>query len=275
MALAAAVTGAAGLALAWMSLPDVSRLRGAWPDTTSYMRLRIQQASEAGRELTLRYRPVPLDRIPESLRRAVRVSEDAAFYQHPGLDVHEVRAALEGAWRERRAPRGASTITQQLARNLYLTPERTLSRKLREAMIAVQLESELSKRRILELYLNVIEFGDGVFGVQAGAAHYFGVPVERLSRRQAAELAAAIPAPRSDNPATRTREFLWRAGLAYRRAFADADSATAGSPPSPPGPAVSPLPAPGPVEDTGPPLPHLPPADSAVPAPDTTPAPGS
>lgn len=223
---AAAVVAVAALGLAAASMPDVSRLREAWPDTTSYMQLRLRQAEGAGRELTLRYDPVPLGRIPESVRRAVLVSEDAAFYGHFGIDLHEVRAAVAEAWRAKRLPRGASTITQQLARNLCLSPDRTLSRKLLEALIALRLEAGLSKHRILELYLNVIEFGDGLFGVQAASIRYFGLPVERLSPRQSAELAATIPSPRSDNPATRTGEFLWRADLAYRRAF-EGDSAAA------------------------------------------------
>lgn len=226
-----AVTGVAGLVLALASLPDVSRLRAGWPDTTSYMRLRVRQARDAGRQLELRYRPVPLERVPERLRRAVLVSEDAAFYGHWGVDLHEVEAALREAWRRGRAPRGASTITQQLARNLYLTPERSLSRKFREAVIALRLEAELSKRRILELYLNVIELGDGVFGVQAGSTRYFGRPVGRLTRRQAAELAATIPAPRTHNPATRTAEFAWRADLIYRRAFGGTEPASDGGRP--------------------------------------------
>jgi membrane peptidoglycan carboxypeptidase len=119
---AVAVSAVAGVLLEAASLPDGSEYRAAWPDTTAYMALRVEQAREAGDRMDLRYRPVPLSRIPEDLRRAVRVAEDAAFYQHSGLDFHELRAALAEAWREKRPPRGASTITQQLARNLYLPP---------------------------------------------------------------------------------------------------------------------------------------------------------
>lgn len=232
LALAASVTLGLGLTVA--SLPDVSRLRTAAPDTTAYMQLRLEQARASGRPLSLRHRPVPLDRISDRLRRAVRVAEDAAFYGHPGIDVHELKNALMEAWREKRMPRGASTITQQLARNLYLSPERTLTRKAREAAIAVRMETELSKERILELYLNAIELGTGVFGVQAASIHYFGRTADELSRRQAAMLAATIPSPRTDNPSTDTREFRWRTELVHRRAFGEYTSPDTGSdvPPS-------------------------------------------
>lgn len=162
----------------------------------------------------------------------MRVAEDAAFYRHPGIDFRELERALSEAWREKRPPRGASTITQQLARNLYLSPDRTLRRKAREAAIALRMESELPKERILELYLNVIELGNGVFGVQAGSTHYFGLPADRLSRRQAAMLAATIPSPRTDNPSTETQEFRWRTELVFRRAFGKTsatDTAAVGS----------------------------------------------
>lgn len=219
LALAVAVSVGVGLLLEAASLPDGSAYRRSWPDSTAYMELRLAQAREAGERLDLRYRPVPTGDVPDHLRRAIRVAEDASFYWHSGIDVHELKSALVEAWREKRMPRGASTITQQLARNLYLSPERTLTRKAREAVIAFRMEAELSKARILELYLNVIELGDGIFGVQAASTRYFGRPVARLSRRQAAMLAATIPSPRTDNPATETREFRWRTGLIYRRAF--------------------------------------------------------
>lgn len=224
---AVGLTVAVGVLLEAASLPDGSEYRGTWPDTTAYMRLRAEQAGEAGRRLDLRYRPVNLGRIPDRLRRAVRVAEDAAFYQHSGIDFHELRAALVEAWRRKQAPRGASTITQQLARNLYLSPERSLVRKAREAVIALKMESELGKVRILELYLNVIELGDGVFGAQAASIHYFGLRADMLSRRQAAMLAATIPSPRSDNPSTGTREFRWRSRLVFRRAFGERSDSVA------------------------------------------------
>ena len=213
------VGAAAGLL--WITAPDAAEFVDAWPEATAYMELRREQAREAGGDLAIAYRPVPLSRIPEAVQRAVRVSEDAAFYRHEGVDWHEVRAAVREAWQEEEAPRGASTLTMQLARNLYLSPERSFWRKLREVVIAAKIEDSLSKRRILELYLNVIELGPGVFGVEAAAQRYWGTSVAALGPPRAAELAATIPSPRRDNPATRTRRFLWRASLVARRAFED------------------------------------------------------
>ncbi len=207
------------LALAWATLPSVSGLADSWPDTTAYMHIRMAEAARRGQELRLSYRPVPLSQVPTALRRTVLVSEDAAFYDHSGFDWYELRAALEKAWREREPPRGASTITQQLARNLYLSPRRSLSRKVREALITRRLERKLSKNRILELYLSVIELGPGIFGMDAAARHYFGIPVSGVSATQAAMLAATIPAPLRDNPATDTRRFRWRTRLIAQRAF--------------------------------------------------------
>lgn len=207
------------LGLTWATLPSVSRFAASWPDTTAYMHIRIAQAARSDESFELRYRPVALAEVPRSLRRTVLVSEDAAFFDHAGFDWYEFRAAIGKAWREREAPRGASTITQQLARNLYLSPRRSLSRKLREALITMRLEKQLSKNRILELYLSVIELGRGVFGVDAAARHYFGVPVSDVSASQAAMLAATIPSPLRDNPATDTRRFRWRTDLIAGRAF--------------------------------------------------------
>lgn len=214
-----AIAGLAGVSLALLfavaTLPDVEALRTGWPERTAYM----QRWMRGGEGRTVDVRPVPLSRIPESVRRAVLVSEDAGFYGHHGFDWHEVRAALRDAWERKRPPRGASTITQQLARNLYLSSRRDPLRKLREALIARRLERALSKDRILELYLNVIELGPGTYGVESAARRYFGTSVSDVSRRQAAELAATIPSPRGNNPETNTRAFRVRADRAYARAF--------------------------------------------------------
>lgn len=218
----AAMTGAvvftvAGFGTLWVTLPEVGVLRSTTPDTTAYMGLRLRTARQEGRALEIRHRPVPLARIPDHLELAVRVAEDATFYQHDGVDWYEVRQALTEALHERELPRGASTITQQLARNLYLSPEQTPWRKLRELVLALKLERRLSKRRILELYLNVIELGEGIFGVDAASRHYFGVPVRDLTPEESVELAATIPAPLEDNPESRTPRFRWRVELIARR----------------------------------------------------------
>lgn len=228
--LAAVALAVVGLAVLWLTLPDPLPLATAWPETTAYVELRQRQAREAGRELELRWESVPLSRVPDHVERAVRVSEDAMFYRHPGVDLHEVRASLREWWTDEERLRGASTITMQLARNLHLSPERSYWRKLREVLLALRLESRLTKSRILELYLSVVELGPGVFGVEAAAGHYWGTTVAELDRRQAAELAATLPSPLEDNPRTRTRRFLWRADLIERRAFGGRTPPEAGAP---------------------------------------------
>jgi monofunctional biosynthetic peptidoglycan transglycosylase len=203
------------------------------------MEMRKARARAEGRELEVRWEPVPLASIPDHVERAVRVAEDAMFYRHHGIDWYEVWMSVEEWWSDDQRPRGASTITMQLARNLYLSPERSILRKARETLLALRLERRLSKARILELYLNVVELGPGVFGVEAAARHYWGTSVGGLGRREAAELAATLPSPRDDNPRTRTRAFLWRAGLIRGRAFGadttdvDAAADTAAAEPAP------------------------------------------
>ena len=183
------------------------------------MERRVREATERGATLAIDFRPVSLSRIPADVQRAVLVSEDAAFYGHRGFDWFELRAAISEAWKKQESPRGASTITQQLARNIYLSPERSLFRKLREALIARRLEGHLSKQRILELYLNVVELGPGIFGLEAGSRRYFNVSITDVSRLQAARLAATIPSPLRHNPRTDTSQYQWRTRLIYQRAF--------------------------------------------------------
>lgn len=185
-----------GALLFYLALPDVRPHAERFPETTAFMRLR---AAEPGGP-PIRYQPVPLERIDSTLVRAVLVSEDAAFYLHRGVDWHELAQALQEAWTEPGPVRGASTLTQQLARNLYLSPERSLGRKLAELFIARRLERDLFKRRILELYLNVIEWGPGVYGAQAAARYHYDSSAAELTRDRAARLAAVIPAPRSRSP---------------------------------------------------------------------------
>ena len=139
---------------------------------------------------------VGLDRISPELVHAVVLAEDANFFGHEGFDRDAIRKAAEAVLRAGRFARGASTITQQLAKNLYLGTEKSLVRKAKEAVLAAKLERSLSKRRILALYLNVAEWGDGVFGVEAGARRRFGVPAADLTPAQAAVLASMLPAPR-------------------------------------------------------------------------------
>lgn len=196
---AASLFGA--LAFVWITLPDVRPLKKDNPESTAFMRMRVEEALRGGKVLRIRHRWVPYDRISPALRLAVTVSEDGNFFGHDGVDYAELRIALEQNWTRPWRLRGASTITQQLAKNLYLTPSRTPTRKLTELMITRRLEAELSKRRILELYLNLIEWGDGIWGAEAAAQMYFGTSAASLSAPQAALLAAAIINPHIFSPA--------------------------------------------------------------------------
>ena len=164
------------------------------------MELRKKELKRSGQDPRLEWSPVPLSRISRSLARAVVVAEDSRFYEHSGVDWEAVRGALEKDWDTGSLKHGASTITQQLAKNLYLSSRRTPWRKLREWVIARRLEGALPKRRILELYLNVVEFGPRTFGAEAAARRYFGRPAAALSDFEAATLAAVIPSPRIYDP---------------------------------------------------------------------------
>jgi len=201
----------------YLTLPDVRGLARTNPATTAFMELRKEEAAQDGRTLTIRHRWVPYTQISADLRRAVIVTEDAAFFDHDGIDLTEVKASMERNWEDGRFSRGASTITQQLAKNLYLSPSRNPLRKLREVFITRRLEAGLTKRRILEIYLNVIEWGDGIFGVDAAARIYFGKTAATLSREEAALLAGAIINPRVHNPGKPTRRLLRRQQIVLRR----------------------------------------------------------
>ena len=164
------------------------------------MERRKAELARHGEKTRLEWTPVPLSRISPEMQRAVVVAEDARFWQHGGVDWDAARSALQKNWEKGALKVGGSTITQQLAKNLYLSPARTPWRKLRELVIARRLERELTKKRILELYLNVIEFGRRTFGVEAAAKRYFGEPAADLTAEQAATLAAVIPSPRIYDP---------------------------------------------------------------------------
>jgi monofunctional biosynthetic peptidoglycan transglycosylase len=190
------------LTYAWIRLPDVRVLRTSNPTTTAFMRLRAEEAGRSkGRAARPSWRWVPYRQIAPVLVRAVVVSEDGRFWSHEGVDVEELQIAVEDAWSKGAELRGASTITQQLAKNLYLSPSRDPFRKVVELMIARRLEAELSKTRILELYLNVVEWGDGIWGAEAAARAYFGVPASAVTAEQAALLAGALINPRVYSPA--------------------------------------------------------------------------
>ena len=197
----AAAVAFAIIAYVYLTLPDVRVLATVNPSSTAFMRLRAEEAADQGRTLRHVHRWVPYSRISKNLVRAVLVAEDSAFWDHEGVDLEQIRQSIQINMERGAAVRGASTITQQLAKNLYLSPSRDPLRKLRELIIARRLEAALPKARILEIYLNVIEWGDGVWGAEAAARTYFGVPASALGRAQAALLAGAIINPRVLNPA--------------------------------------------------------------------------
>ena len=201
------------LSVEYVRLPDVSTLRTQNPRTTALMAQRVEESLEAGRKPRVRQAWVPLSAVAPHVVDAVLISEDARFYRHEGVDWTEVENAFEQSVREARLGRGASTLTQQLAKNLYLSTDRSLLRKGKELLLARQLESHLSKQRILALYLNVVEWGEGVYGIEAAAREHFGVSARSLSVAQGAMLAAMLPAPRRWLPALRPETLRTRAGV--------------------------------------------------------------
>jgi monofunctional biosynthetic peptidoglycan transglycosylase len=212
--------GALVLYLAWEAItwPDVAALADKRPKTTAFIR-RYERGAwwGLGPDREAKWKWVSYGRISSNLKRAVLVSEDIRFFAHEGFDEAEMRAALEDAWEDKELPRGASTLTQQVAKNLWLTPSYNPLRKVKEAILTWQLERELKKRRILEIYLNVAEFGPGVYGVEAASRHYFGKSAASLSERQAAELAASLPRPKSWHPGVKSKSYQKKVRSIQRR----------------------------------------------------------
>jgi monofunctional biosynthetic peptidoglycan transglycosylase len=239
------ILGFAGAAfLFWLFAiwPPPLWYRTHFPRETAFMAMRRGQAEEDGPER--RYLPVPFGQIARPMRDAALVAEDHRFYLHGGVDYQairqalgyrrddftwddprdraELRRALGRAWERRDRIRGASTITQQLAKNLYLSPSRNPLRKLKEAVTAWRLEAVLEKDRLLELYLNVVELGPDVWGVEAASQKYFRKPARRLTSSEAALLAATLPGPLRANPGYRAGRIRWRQQLILRRMMGEA-----------------------------------------------------
>jgi monofunctional biosynthetic peptidoglycan transglycosylase len=202
--LAALLLAAAWEAWTW---PRVAPLASRPPATTAFIERDRAAARAAGRPDRLAWTWVPYGAISPHLKRAVVAAEDIGFFGHSGFDFFELRAAVEKAVEEGEAPRGASTITQQLAKNLWLSPSRNPWRKVKEAILTWQLERALSKRRILELYLNVVQFGPGVYGAEAAARRFFGKPAGDLTEDEAARLAAGLPRPSQWHPGVTSRAY--------------------------------------------------------------------
>jgi monofunctional biosynthetic peptidoglycan transglycosylase len=195
----------------WLiTFPDVAALKTTNPSSTALMDARSALAKAAGERYVRRWNWVSLSRVSPHLQRAVIAAEDAQFFSHEGFDWEGVRDAAIKNLEAGKVIHGGSTITQQLAKNLYLSSERSLLRKAQEALITRSLEQHLSKRRILELYLNVAEWGRGIYGAEAAAQHHFHKSALELTEEEAATLAAILPAPRRYDPLRITRHLAAR-----------------------------------------------------------------
>src|SRR6478672_1561568 len=248
LAICAAGVGVA--AFIYITLPDVRSLRTTNPSTTAFIELRTREAHARGEQPRRIQKWVDYARVSPHLKRAVLVTEDSRFWTHEGIDFDQLKESMEVNIERMEFARGGSTITQQLAKNLYLSPSKNPIRKVREFLIARRLEAELSKQRILELYLNVIEWGDGIYGAEAAARSYFRKSANDLSASESALLAAAISNPHVLNPAHPTARLHRRQQMVMRRMGAVTP------PPVVAGPAISPVPDMGDVQ----PLPEVPPA---------------
>jgi len=232
------------LTAVYLTLPDVRPLATEAPETTAFIELRAREAKREARPVERVQRWVGYDDISLNLKRAVLTAEDSAFFDHDGFDYEELKKSAE-MWKRGDFSRGASTITQQLAKNLYLSPSRNPARKFKEVLITRLLEGALTKRRILELYLNVVEWGDGVYGADAAARTYFRVPASGLSAEQAALLAGSLINPRRYSPGSPPRRLRQRQAIILRRMRGGGGS-LASTEPRPP----TPTRAAAPVEET-------------------------
>jgi len=205
------------LAYEWLTFPDVSRLAKEPPKSTAFMELRREQLRAEGKDDAIHYTFVPYERISPYLRRAVLVAEDDTFYEHNGVDMKGMQEAIEKDWKKKKLAHGGSTITQQLAKNLYLSPSRNPFRKIKEFFIARALEEHLTKKRILELYLNVVEMGERVYGAEAASRYYFQKRASELTPSQAALLAGCLPNPLVMDPAGPNRRLRGRQKMILSR----------------------------------------------------------
>jgi monofunctional biosynthetic peptidoglycan transglycosylase len=201
----------------FLTLPEGKFLKTRDPETTAVIEQRKAEAKKKGQKLKIRQKWVKFDDIPQLLKDTVRVSEDIDFYHHKGIDYYELKEAIKRNLKEGKKSRGGSTITQQLAKNLFLSTEKSYYRKLKEFFIAKKLEENLSKNRIFHLYLNIIELGPGIFGVEAASEYYFGKPVGSLNLVEILRLVSVLPKPLRVTPLSDSRYLKWRANLLLER----------------------------------------------------------
>jgi monofunctional biosynthetic peptidoglycan transglycosylase len=196
-------------------MPNLSKLRKENPKKTALMEYREREYKEKKKRYRMDQSWVPLSRISPYLIKAVLIAEDDKFWRHEGFDYEAIQRAIEKDLKAKKFKSGGSTITQQLARTLFLSPEKSLIRKISEAVITWRMEKILSKRRILELYLNVAEWGEGIFGVEAASRRYYGKSSSELIPEEAARLAAILPNPRRYSPVGDQRYVINRSNLIY------------------------------------------------------------
>jgi monofunctional biosynthetic peptidoglycan transglycosylase len=207
---------AAGLVLYLLLVPDISKLKKEIPEKTSFMKYREAEWKREGKRYKIQQRWVSLSRISPYLKKAVLIGEDDKFWRHEGFDYEAIQKAVEKDIKAKKFKLGGSTVSQQLAKNLFLSPEKTPVRKIREAIITWRMERILTKKRILELYLNVVEWGDaGIFGIEAASRHYYGKPASEINPEEAARLAAVLPNPIKFNPLGDNRYVVRRSNLIY------------------------------------------------------------
>src|SRR5512136_390810 len=201
--------------LCYLLIPNPSKLKKENPKKTALMEYREKASKEKRKSYRIYQVWTPFSKISPYLVKAVLIAEDDKFWKHEGFDYEAIQKAIEKDLKAKKFKFGGSTITQQLARNLYLSPEKSILRKVSEAIITWRMEKTLSKRRILELYLNVVEWGDGIFGAEAASRHYYGKPSSELTPEEAARLASILPNPRRYNPLGDQRYVINRSNLIY------------------------------------------------------------
>jgi monofunctional biosynthetic peptidoglycan transglycosylase len=199
----------------YMVYPDVSKLKKENPKKTSFMEYREEEWKKKGKKVRVQKKWVSLGQISPYIMKAVIIAEDDKFWSHKGFDLEAIQKALEKDLEKGKFKFGGSTISQQLVKNLYLTPSKNPLRKAKEAIITWRLEKALHKRRILELYLNVVEWGEGIFGIEAASQHHYGKPASSLSPQEASRLAAVLPNPRRYRPNGSSQYVEKRAAIIY------------------------------------------------------------
>ena len=201
--------------LRYFFYPDVHVLKNNNPKLTAFMEYRQAQWADENRDMKINQRWVSLKQISPNLIKAVLIGEDDGFYKHDGFDVKGMENALERSIKNGTLA-GGSTISQQLSKNLYLSPSKNPIRKLKEAIITYRIEKTLSKRRILEIYLNVAEWGDGIFGIEAASRHYYGKSAKNLTAQEAAHLASILPNPIKYSPIGDQKYVYYRSRIIYK-----------------------------------------------------------